>query len=140
MRVRLEATPKGGLMFLLIRWLRSGRGGLAAHVGAVFLLLVLIALPVARVAVDGWSGFGLIPAFVIVALVAWRIWTAVRRHAPQDRCRDGLRPTALPHLLALGGPCRPIDLRGRVAGRRGLASREAGRVTTMGRSPALLPP
>jgi hypothetical protein len=72
-------------MFLLIRWLRSGRGGLAARVGAVFLLLVLIALPVARVAADGWSGFGLIPVLVIAALVAWRIPAAVRRR----RARPG---------------------------------------------------
>jgi hypothetical protein len=72
-------------MFLLIRWLRSGRGGLAARVGAVFLLLVLIALPVARVAVDGWSGFGLIPVLVIAALVAWRLSAVVRRR----RARPG---------------------------------------------------
>jgi hypothetical protein len=66
-------------MFLLIRLLRSGRGGLAARVGAVFLLLALIALRVALVAVHGWSVFTLIPALVIVALVAWRISAAARR-------------------------------------------------------------
>lgn len=88
-------------MFLLIRWLRSGRGGLAARVGAVFLLLVLIALPVARVAVDGWSGFGLIPALVIVALVAWRISAAVRRRRAWPT-RDAT-PTSRERMPARGG-------------------------------------
>lgn len=66
-------------MFLLIRWLRSGRGGRAARLGAVLLVLVLIALPVARVAVDGWSGVGVVPALVIVALVVWRMVAVARR-------------------------------------------------------------
>lgn len=88
-------------MFLLIRWLRSGRGGLVARVGAVFLLLVLIALPVARVAVDGWSGFGLIPALVIVALVAWRISTAARRR--RARPARGADPASRERVSARGG-------------------------------------
>jgi hypothetical protein len=88
-------------MFLLIRWLRSGRGGLAARVGAVFLLLVLIALPVARVAIYGWSGFGLIPVVIIVALVAWRISAAARRRRAWPTLGAG--PASRERMAGRGG-------------------------------------
>ena len=66
-------------MFLLIRWLRAGRGGLPARVGAVLLLVALIALPAARIATSGWSGIGILPAVAIVAVIAWRVTTVARR-------------------------------------------------------------
>jgi hypothetical protein len=66
-------------MFLLIRWLRSGRGGPLARVGAALLLVALIALLVARVATSGWSGMGILPAVAIIAIVAWRMTTVARR-------------------------------------------------------------
>jgi hypothetical protein len=66
-------------MLLLIRWLRAGRGGRPARAGELLLLLALIALLVARVAVAGWSGVGAVPAFVIVAVIGWRIAMMTRR-------------------------------------------------------------
>jgi hypothetical protein len=66
-------------MLLFIRWLRSGRGGRLARGGALLLLLILIALLAARVAVGGWSGVGAVPAFVIVAVIGWRLAMVARR-------------------------------------------------------------
>lgn len=90
-------------MFLLIRWLRSGQGRLPARIGVVLLLLVLVALPIARVAIYGWSGFGLIPALVIAILVGWRISAAVRRR------RDWPTRDTVPS----GGPGATIERRDR---------------------------
>ena len=66
-------------MFLLIRWLRSGRRGPLARVGIALPVAALIALLVARVAIGGWSGVGVVPAVVIVAVIGWRITTVARR-------------------------------------------------------------
>lgn len=67
-------------MLLLIRWLRSSGGATPlARVGVALLVVAPIALPVARVATSGWSGVGLVPAVVIVAVIGWRITTVTRR-------------------------------------------------------------
>jgi hypothetical protein len=84
-------------MLLLIRWLRTGRGGRLARFGALLLLLVLIALLAARLATSGWSGVGAVPAFVIVALIGWRIAMVARRRRawPKRDADPGVR--ANPH-------------------------------------------
>jgi fatty acid desaturase len=82
-------------MLLLVRWVRSGRGGGRARAAALVLLLALIALLVVRIAASGWSGVGAVPAFVIVALIGWRIalWARRRRAWPKQDMETGVPGT-----------------------------------------------